>query len=116
VHVGDAYMSLIEPVTQNRGAKPAIRLELAQVIEQAAQGVMRRSPGAIDRGLGGRVGAGFGYGVAVEAPGGAHNFNSQQLLDGADGVQFLPKSFGELGVLRRSLWARHSFVWRRGRT
>jgi hypothetical protein len=73
---------------------------VAQVVEQAALGAMRRSPGAIDRSLGGRVDAasGFGCGAAVEAPGGTHHFESQRLFDGADGVQVLPKSFGGLGV------------------
>ena len=60
---------------------------------------MSRGAAAIG-GLGGRVDAvfGFGYGAAMEAPGGAHDFDSQHFFDGADGVQVLPKSFGELGV------------------
>ena len=74
-------------------AKPAIGLELAEVVEQVAEGVVGRSAGAIPRGLGGGGSAilGFGEGATVEPPGGADDFDGLNLLDGAARVQVLPK-------------------------
>jgi len=101
VGVGNADVFFVETVAEDFGAEPAIGLELAQIVEQATQGVMGRSAGAIDGGLGSRVGAvfGFGKGAAVEAPGGADDFDSEHFLNRADGVEILPKGFGEFGVL-----------------
>jgi hypothetical protein len=41
---------------------------------------------------------GFDDGAGVERPGGAHDLDGQHLLDGSDGVEIFPKSFGEFGV------------------
>jgi hypothetical protein len=100
VGVGDAEVGLVETFAQYLGAEPAIGLELAQVVEEAAQGGVGRGAGAIHGGLSGECGAifGFGQGAAVEAPGGAHDLDGHHFLDGADGVEVFPKGFGELGV------------------
>jgi len=98
--VGDTQVRIVEIVTQDLGAEPAIGLERAQVIEEAVHGGVSGGAGAIDGGLGGGRGAifGFGDGAAVEAPGGAHDLDGQQFLDGADGAEVFPKSFGEVVV------------------
>ena len=100
MRVGNADVLCIETVAQDFGAEPAIGLELAQAVEKPAQGGVSRGAGAIDGGLGGGVGVvlGFGNGAAAEAPGGAHDLDGQQLLDGADGVEVFPKGFGDLGI------------------
>ena len=55
--VGDADLGLVETFAQDLGAEPAIGLELAQVVEEAAQGGVGRGAGAIHGGLGGGGGA-----------------------------------------------------------
>ena len=98
--VGDAEVGLVETFAQDLGAEPAIGLELAQVVEEATHGGVSRGAGAIDGGLGGGGIAvfGFGYSAAVEAPGGAHDLDGKQFLDGADGVEVFPKGFGKPGI------------------
>ena len=48
VPIGHADVSLVETFAEDFGAKPAIGLQLAQVAEQAAEGVVGRGAGTID--------------------------------------------------------------------
>jgi hypothetical protein len=75
-------------------------LELAQIVDKAAQGGMGRCASAIDGGLrSGRVAIlGFGGSATVEAPSHARYLHSQHFFDRASGAEFFPESFGEPGM------------------
>ena len=79
MRVGYSDVLFIKTLAEDFSAEPAIGLELAQVVEQTAQGVMGRGAGSIHGSLSGNRIAIFrlyNY-TAMKSPGGADDFDGQ---------------------------------------
>ena len=116
VPIGHADVSLVETFAEDFGAKPAIGLQLAQVAEQAAEGVVGRGAGTIDRGLSGGIVAicGFGDSRAMEAPGVAHDSRGEHFFYRPTGLRSFQKALESLVYCRVSSGGTQFFGWRRG--